>query len=394
MSVTWYRRFMTVHLLDTRHDYKPRPRATHAPPAAFAPSWPRVVSHPSERWIVDDRPFVEVRDVAVGGFETQATADDWKRAVDAHPKKVLTTAGDLLLGKWSGEIRLLVPCMYNGWRWGEIWDIGRHTDNGHVLFCSVRDRWVHPDTVVLLDDAARHGPNPDNSENLSVSEAPPLVELAEEHIPYRHSLTRHPKGGHMQVVEDYSCNNCGGLMLVWRRDARRKWARGLSVHDSEEAAMAAMKWFADQWEPPSDEMAKASYDRQQQRFYKWESRIEKAFPVCKESLSLAECETLAEQASRPHHPPKVVFSDKLQRRCYYAGGVVNLAAWGRTRGTLLHETAHHIARCERKIGTKDDVHGPRFVGVFMRLLHVHLGIPYDVMIAEAQKGCIDYEITT
>lgn len=380
----------TVHLA-ARCDYKPRPYAGYAPPAAFAPAWPRVVSNPSLGWIEHRGPLVEVRGVFVGGFDTQSAADHWKRAVDAHPNKVMTTAGDLFIGKWSGEIRVLVPCMYNGWRWGEIWDIGCNTDNGHVLFCSVRDRWVHPDTVVLLDDAEQTVESRER-DSLMVSEAPPLLELGDEHIPDRRTLTRHPKGGQLQVVEDYSCNNVGGLMLIWRRDARRKWAHGLSVHDTADAAKAAMGWFATQWEPPPADLQKAGYDRQKQKVYDWEARIERAYPMLRETLTFEECVTLATQASQPFSAPKVVFADKLDRCCYYRAGVIRLADWGRRRGTLLHETAHHVTQYSRVLGSpRDEAHGPRFLGIYMRLLNLHAGIPYDIMIEEANQRGLEHE---
>jgi hypothetical protein len=66
-----------------------------------------------------------------------------------------------------------------------------------------------------------------------------------------------------------------------------------------------------------------------------------------------------------------------------------LPAHGATEKTILHELAHSMT------ATHDgyiDAHGPKFVGVYMRLLCHHLSVPLPLLIYSASKAGLDYDI--
>jgi hypothetical protein len=302
----------------------------------------------------------------------------------------MTTAGDIFAGHWSGEMKVLVPCLYNDWRWGEIWDRGTATDNGHILLCAARDRWVHPDTIIFLTDAERGTPEEDII--LRVRTPDSLFRLEEEHLVYRHTLTRCEAGGQLMMVENWS-DEGGSYLTVWVRDARRKWVIGLTAHDEDKHAHDALRWLAKNYQPPANEVAtKSNYDRQKAKVYAWEAALERDFPQMKEKLPIEGCRSLAAAACEGvTTPPQVEFSERLQSKCYWRSGIVMLAAWGMTRGTTLHETAHHLVSRTRK-GAKRESHCPAFVGTFMRLLHAHAGVPMAAMVAEAESRGVEFTL--
>ena len=71
-------------------------------------------------------------------------------------------------------------------------------------------------------------------------------------------------------------------------------------------------------------------------------------------------------------------------------GCIYFPSYGARELVILHELAHAMTSTYDGYG---DAHGPKFLGVYMRLLCNHLDIPLPYLTFTATKAKLDYDIT-
>lgn len=115
-------------------------------------------------------------------------------------------------------------------------------------------------------------------------------------------------------------------------------------------------------------------DFQRARVYRWEAAHVLVQPGAAEPLPLEGCRALVETvfrwAERPPAgalawAPPLVTDGRGRRHASGSREAIKLPRWARTRGIVLHECAHGLAR---------DLHGPEFVAVYVDLLAAFAGL--------------------
>jgi hypothetical protein len=129
-------------------------------------------------------------------------------------------------------------------------------------------------------------------------------------------------------------------------------------------------------------------DYQKAKVYSWESRFPEGRLIT--FVDATQYVSCIWNAQKLQWPPLV---QELPAQDKHAGKAnrqyVMLPAHGATEKTILHELAHSMT------ATHDgyiDAHGPKFVGVYMRLLCHHLSVPLPLLIYSASKAGLDYDI--
>lgn len=311
---------------------------------------------------------------------------DWQRVITAR-RWVMTTIAEVAAGAWTYERLLVVIPTFAGMDPSirEVWDIGAVLDNGHVLLIMAKDRWVHPDTVVFLEEA---DPSESRRETrFRVTPAPTWTDVPqrERDVPLR------PLNTGTLCVSPLP-DDASRKMVVWRRDGRSTFGFAFSVHDSDLLARNAMEIIARRIERgdipiPQTPHHHVRYDGQKARVYRWDDVLLARFPVLAMTLDHVEAQQWADHACRMVGVRSVTinFNDRLRRRCYYKLGQIELATWGRTLGTLIHEIGHHCVTMDASLrGKRVEPHGAEYVGWMLRLLALVPGVDRQVVEDEAK----------
>lgn len=134
-----------------------------------------------------------------------------------------------------------------------------------------------------------------------------------------------------------------------------------------------------------------SDDPQQHKLYAWERAFVET-RVREEVLSRDETLDLVARSSGllAIEPPRVRFIKlNVSCRANMRLHVMEVADWGRTRWTILHEMAHFATW--RDVLGGDSPHGRAFLSVSIALYHRFLGIPLDHMIGTARSQGLDLD---
>lgn len=376
----------------------------HVAPALHAAPLPRLVGQ-NETGVVTAT--VRGRKVGFPSEMARHEVDGWRRVAEGRRDLVATTVADYAHGDWSADAAYVIRPGVEP-RLLEVLDFGKNTDNGHVRLVAARDRWVHPDTVIFLAGASRSDADDEEERSREVRSrfraepSPGFVEL--RHDLARSTARRLSSGGSLTVWLDR--DDLMTHWVLWRRDGRALHGHAMSVHDGLDTAREALEKIAARLEAgdlpsPGEPRPEAGrYDRQRAKVYKWDDAVARRFPSLSEVHDLAGCQRWADlacTASRGHRAT-VVFNSRLERRCLYRAGVIELAAWGRTTGVVLHEVGHHAvlhdtklhaARRETRVaGAKAarlEPHGPEYVGWMMRLYALAEGVTREGLEEEARS---------
>lgn len=126
-------------------------------------------------------------------------------------------------------------------------------------------------------------------------------------------------------------------------------------------------------------------DSQRSKVYKWESAM--GFWKPRVAMSWSDCEKLVKAAwsmygaGKPmptlHYKPNI-------RMCYHSPsrGIIVLNRLGMRAETVLHETAHGIIA--QRTGLTYEAHGPEWMGVYIDMLYVFMGLNDDDLHAKAR----------
>ena len=136
-------------------------------------------------------------------------------------------------------------------------------------------------------------------------------------------------------------------------------------------------------------MAKFSrHDPQQNLVYEWEfAQVDYIAP--KEVLSTSEMEMFVTQVSKDLmiRPVSVISTNSnLPCRAIFREWAIEIAPWGRSQVTVLHEMAHFGTI--KQIMKGAEPHGPEFVGVAIGLYVAYLGFDKGYLIKTAENSGI------
>ncbi len=132
-------------------------------------------------------------------------------------------------------------------------------------------------------------------------------------------------------------------------------------------------------------------DYQKSRVYSWENQFPRGGHVTFDNLQrYVDC-IWHGKLFNLKWPPIVYALAPQERKAIGKGNRASVLfpLEGSTELVILHELAHSMT------STADghtDAHGPKFVGVYMRLLCEHLNVPLPLLMYSATRAGIDYDI--